>query len=86
LSPDLRNYADEYAYTVDQKRRRLTLDGRTNLVGGNRLKVWSANRDKSKSGMISLVSVIRELGLEPERLDGKVFNVSVDGQCLEVQF
>ena len=85
LSPDLVGVSGSYVWKLDRERKKLILDGRR-TIKGDRLKVWAARRDKSKSGMISLVSVIRGLGMTPEEMEGKLLDVTVEGKKLEVQF
>lgn len=84
LSPDLVKIARTFSFKADKEARKLTLDGSGR--GGTRLKVYLSRRGRSKSGYIGLGSVLKDLGLDPEELRGKTYNVDVNGKVLEVRF
>ena len=88
LSPDLVAMASKdnsFAWSVDEKRRKLTLDS-GGKSAGNRLKVWGSNQ-RARSGYIGLGSVLSSLGIEhPDKLIGQTFEAEVKGKTIEICF
>jgi len=86
LSPDLAEILGEsYAYEIDRDKKRIILNGGV-ARGLRRMRVWGSNRRKSKSGYIGIGSLLKELKLDPEKLQGKVYDVEVEGKQLVVEF
>lgn len=74
--------AESFVPSWDVKYRVLTLDGAEDALG-QRLKVWKAG---GNCGLISLVSILKMAGLDPETLYGSSYRVTVKGKKLEIHF
>lgn len=93
LSPDLARKGNWFAWEADRKSKRLRLIPKVtfqHLLGKEAqhqyLKAWQTGK-RATSKLIALRSVAKALELELEKLDGKVYDVSVKSNgMLEVQF
>lgn len=84
LSPDLMEVGKSFTFRVDKKRKRLILDSKEN-GSGDRLRVWRCGPN-AKSGLISLGTALRYLGLDAVKLRGQSFDAKVVGEKIEIQF
>ncbi len=85
LSPDLAEIAEDYFPILDRENKKLILDG-TKKEKDGRLQAYRSDKHRAKSRYVSLISQLRNMGLNPDELDGKVYDVKVDGKKLEIQF
>jgi len=85
LSPDLAGIAKNYVPVEDKETKKLILDGNKSAKG-QRLRVYHSGKGRSKSGYVSLISALRNMGLNPEELRDQIYDVKVDGKRLEIQF
>lgn len=85
LSPDLSEIAEDFVPIPDRENKKLILDGRKS-VEGERLRAYSSQKHHSRSKMISLVSALKDIGLDAYALRNNIYEVKVDGKKLEIQF
>ena len=88
LSPDLVNSLEsdsDFAWYVDRKHRKLILEDNPKLP---KFVLWKSNKKSAKSRYMGATSFIKEMGLNPDDLVGKTFDVKVfkGGKVMEVQF
>lgn len=93
LSPDLVAVAEPFAtgrakkitfgYSLDRKKKALVLDAAP--TEGTRLNFWRTGSQKA-CGLIALKSVLMDLGFEPGKLRGKMFDAKIDGTKIEIHF
>jgi len=70
LSPDLCNDKKCFRPFVDKKKKRIVLKLTDDFSSAENLRVWFSS-DAAKSGLISVTSVLRELGLNTKDASGE---------------
>lgn len=88
VSPDLAKIlGSQFVWDIDRRKRRLVLRSlaRNGSQAGRVASAWPVG-PRARSRLIALRSAISQLGLDYNKLMGKVFDVKVRGKTLEVQF